>query len=242
MNPLISLKSVSYSYEDASKKALENVSLNILPGDFVGLVGPNGAGKTTLMSCLSSLLVPTEGNIHFENNRPQTWVSLAPQEVALYPTLTAEENLKFFAAVGNVPKENIQERVDWCLEFVGLTPQKKVAPHSYSGGMKRRLNIAIALVTTPKFLLLDEPTVGVDPHSRYLILKALSELNKMGTAILYSSHYLEEVEKFCKTLILLDHGKVQFNGTMKEFMESKGNVSSLEQRFIEWTGTDTRDV
>lgn len=239
MKPLLELQNTHFSYSHSSRKALEGVSLSILPGDFVGLVGPNGAGKTTLMSVLATLIAPNTGTVSYAESSPKTWIALSPQEIALYPTLTAEENLKFFAAMGNVPKDKVEERVDWCLEFVGLTAQRKVAPGSYSGGMKRRLNIAIALVTNPRLLLLDEPTVGVDPHSRHLILKALEKLNHMGTTILYSSHYLEEVEKFCRTLILLDHGKVQYAGSLAEFKNSK---KSLEEHFIEWTGTEMRDA
>ncbi len=242
MHPLLKIQNLSYQYPTAPKKALDDLSFEIKSGDFIGLLGPNGAGKTTLLSILASLIDPLKGQLVLSEPHPKSWIALAPQEIALYPSLTAFENLKFFAEIGRVESRRVNEKVKECLEFVGLYAQRDMKSGKFSGGMKRRLNIAVALVTSPKLLMLDEPTVGVDPHSRHLILQALNELNSRGTTLLYSSHYMEEVEKFCRTLLLLDHGKILFQGSMNEFKNSKQKQMSLEEHFIEWTGKDLRDV
>lgn len=203
--------------------AVDNISLNIKKGEIYGLLGPNGAGKSTTINILSGLLKQTSGEIKIngvdvsKSMKGQNKVlGLVPQDIALYKSFTAEENLKFFGELYGLRGEKLKERVESALDFTGLTDVRKKISKEFSGGMLRRLNIACALVHRPEILIMDEPTVGIDPQSRNHILNSVRELNKKGVTIIYTTHYMEEVEAICTEIGIIDHGKLIVNGTKEE--------------------------
>jgi ABC-2 type transport system ATP-binding protein len=197
--------------------ALDGVSLRVEPGEIVGLLGPNGAGKTTLVSITSGLLAPDHGEVRLSlpdvSGSPREpavrrRIGLAPQALAIYPELTAAENLEFFARLSGCSRAEVSTRVEWALAFVDLAERRNARAKTYSGGMARRLNLAVALVHDPALLLLDEPTVGVDPQSRNRLLDNVAQLRAQGKAILYTTHYMEEAERICDRVAIIDHGKL----------------------------------
>ncbi|MCC5890154.1 MAG: ABC transporter ATP-binding protein [Alkalibacterium sp.] len=213
--------------------AVNQVSLVLNKGESVGLLGPNGAGKSTTISMLSTLLPPSSGQVFFEGNdalkQPQKLrkvLGVVPQEIALYEELSAYENLKFFGKVYGLKGERLATRIDEVLELIGLTERKKEALKTYSGGMKRRINIGVTLLHEPEVLIMDEPTVGIDPQSRNYILEMIRNLNKnQNITVLYTSHYMEEVEKLCDRIYIMDHGDIIADGTNEEL---KGILSEEE--------------
>lgn len=203
--------------------AVDNISLKIKRGEIYGLLGPNGAGKSTTINILSGLLKQTSGEIKIngvdvsKSMKGQNKVlGLVPQDIALYKSFTAEENLKFFGELYGLRGKKLKVRVESALEFTGLTDVRKKISKEFSGGMLRRLNIACALVHRPEILIMDEPTVGIDPQSRNHILNSVRELNKKGVTIIYTTHYMEEVEAICTEIGIIDHGKLIVNGTKEE--------------------------
>ena len=218
--------------------AVDGVNLFIDEGESVGLLGPNGAGKSTTISMISSLLKPTSGEIHFKGKnilknpeaiRPV--LGLVPQEIALYEELTALENMRFFGRTYGLSGEKLNKKVAEVLELVGLSDRKKDKIKEYSGGMKRRINMAVALMHDPQILIMDEPTVGIDPQSRNYILDMVRDLNlSKNMTIIYTSHYMEEVEKLCDRVYIMDHGQVIASGSQ---MELKGILSSEETLLVE---------
>lgn len=205
-------------------EAVRDLNLYLEKGESVGLLGPNGAGKSTTIEILSSLAKPTSGVARFKgkpvSKHLQTFrrrIGVVPQEIALFPQLTAEENLLFFGQIYYLAKKELKRRVDELLDLVGLTERRKDKVKTFSGGMKRRLNTAAALVHQPEFLLMDEPTVGIDPQSRRHILDLVKELQTNGgMTILYTSHYMEEVEYLCDRVYVMDRGSVIAAGTIDE--------------------------
>ncbi|RNC99244.1 ABC transporter ATP-binding protein [Lysinibacillus halotolerans] len=204
--------------------AVDQVNLYIEPGEIVGLLGPNGAGKSTTIAMLSTLIPPTAGDV-FLNQQSiiknpvalRKILGVVPQEIALYGELTAQENLKFFGSIHKMPKKKLEERMEVVLEQIGLQNESKKKVKHYSGGMKRRLNIGVALLHEPKYLIMDEPTVGIDPQSRNHILETVKRLNEeFHTAIIYTSHYMEEVEYIAKRIYIMDKGKIIASGTKDE--------------------------
>lgn len=204
--------------------AVDQVNLYIEPGEIVGLLGPNGAGKSTTIAMLSTLIPPTAGDV-FLNQQSiiknpvalRKILGVVPQEIALYGELTAQENLKFFGSIHRMPKKKLEERMEVVLEQIGLQNESKKKVKHYSGGMKRRLNIGVALLHEPKYLIMDEPTVGIDPQSRNHILETVKRLNEeFHTAIIYTSHYMEEVEYIAKRIYIMDKGKIIASGTKDE--------------------------
>ncbi|KLU62385.1 putative ABC transporter ATP-binding protein YxlF [Peptococcaceae bacterium CEB3] len=204
--------------------ALDKVSIRVAPGSFYGLLGPNGAGKSTLMKLMVGVLAPTGGSIEVfghkagKGDEVRRMVGYVPQDVALYGSLTGKQNLQFFGSMYGLSGQPLQQSIDEVLEFVGLTEKAGEAVKSYSGGMKRRLNIAAALLHKPSLLLLDEPTVGVDPHSRQRMFDMLKHLQAQGATIVYSSHYMEEVEELCDTVGIIDHGKLVDQDPLPELL------------------------
>jgi linearmycin/streptolysin S transport system ATP-binding protein len=201
--------------------AVSGVSFDLFDGEIFGLLGLNGAGKTTLISMLATERCPSAGDavllgksIRNERRIVRRMIGVAPQEIALYPTMTAAENLRFFGRIYDVRGAELERRVDELLHFVGLQDRADDRVETYSGGMKRRLNLAAALVHRPKLILLDEPTSGVDPQSREEILKLVRRLRDDGNAILYTTHYLEEAEDLCDRLGILNEGRLVAIGTM----------------------------
>lgn len=207
--------------------AVEDVSLELTEGESVGLVGPNGAGKSTTIAMLSTLLRPTAGDVTLNGRSVvdapgplRQILGVVPQEIALYPELTAAENLAFFGALYGLRGRALHDAVDGALGLVGLSDRRNEQVKKYSGGMKRRINIAAALLHDPKIVIMDEPTVGVDPQSRNHILESVRELNRSrGMTVLYTSHYMEEVEQLCDRIYVMDHGRVIASGTKNEIKD-----------------------
>ncbi|CAA7602686.1 Putative ABC transporter [Acididesulfobacillus acetoxydans] len=205
-------------------QALDKVSIHVAPGSFYGLLGPNGAGKSTLMKLMVGVLAPSGGSIEVfghkagKGDEVRTMVGYVPQDVALYGSLTGKQNLEFFGSMYGLRGRPLQQSIDEILEFIGLTEKAGEAVKSYSGGMKRRLNIAAALLHKPRLLLLDEPTVGVDPHSRQRMFEMLKHLQAQGATIVYSSHYMEEVEELCDTVGIIDHGQLVDQDPLPELL------------------------
>lgn len=204
--------------------AADDVNMFLGRGESVGLVGPNGAGKSTTIGMISTLIRPTSGDVRLngasvlKDAAPMRAVlGVVPQEVALYPELSAQENLEFFGALYGLRGKSLATAVDDALELVGLSDRRRDVIKKYSGGMKRRINIAAALLHGPEFVIMDEPTVGIDPQSRNHILETVRRLNReQGLSVLYTSHYMEEVEQLCDRIYVMDHGKIIASGTNAE--------------------------
>ncbi|KKB73905.1 MULTISPECIES: ATP-binding cassette domain-containing protein [Bacillus] len=203
--------------------AVDNMSLSIEEGEIFGLLGANGAGKSTTINMISGLFRSNEGevlilgkNIAAFRKHAKMNIGIVPQDLAIYEDLTAYENVKFFAGLYGLRGSLLQERVEEALQFVGLGDKHKSFPKNFSGGMKRRLNIACAIAHRPKLIIMDEPTVGIDPHSRNYILQSVKKLNDMGSTIIYTSHYMEEVEEICTRIAIVDHGKIIAEGTKEQ--------------------------
>ena len=209
--------------------AVDGVSFEVREGEIYGLLGPNGAGKTTTLSMMSGLLRPDEGRILFDDIdivaepiRVKEQLGVVPQETALYEDLSARENLRFWAGIYGLSGTALNEAVDRTLEQVGLEARAKDAVSKYSGGMKRRLNLALGLVHRPRAVLLDEPTVGIDPQARANILEVVRGVASAGTTVLYTTHYLEEAETLCDRIGIMDHGKILAEGTLAELKRQAG--------------------
>lgn len=210
-------------------EAVKGVDFAIRKGEIFGLLGPNGAGKTTTISMLACLFAPTSGaatvagfDLVKQPGEVKKRIGLVPQELALYPTLPARDNLLFFGRIYGLRGRELNERVAWALELVGLTERARDPIEKFSGGMKRRVNIAAGLLHRPEILFLDEPTVGVDPQSRHHIFENVERLNREGLTILYTSHYMEEVERLCHRVAIVDQGRIVALDTVKALVESIG--------------------
>jgi len=206
-------------------QAVDGVSFSIKPGETYGLLGPNGAGKTTTISMVAGLLTRDEGEVIVGGQTMTTHstglkasIGYVPQDLAIYPDLSARENLVFFARLYGMSGSDARKRAAEVLETIGLSDRAGDQTKNYSGGMKRRLNIGIGLLHQPKLLILDEPTVGVDPQSRNAILGSVEELSSAGMAVLYTTHYMEEAERLCDRVGIIDHGKVIAEGTRRELV------------------------
>jgi len=216
-------------------EAVRGISLDIPAGETLGLLGPNGAGKTTTLSMLSTLLPPTRGDVRVfgasvveDPAEVRRRVGLAPQQISLYPKLTAQENLEFFGRLHGIPESSLLPRVDRLLEQVGLAPRRGDLVHTFSGGMQRRLNLACSLVHGPRLLLLDEPTAGVDPQSREKLFHVVQEIAAAGTTIIYTTHYIEEAERLCDRIAILDEGRIRAVGTLQELLGMLGMGEVIE--------------
>jgi ABC-2 type transport system ATP-binding protein len=220
---MLSLRSVTKRY--GTLTALDDVSLEIGRGEFFGLLGPNGAGKSTLMSLVAGLRAPDAGTLTLDgvplsssNSASRRELGFVPQHIALYPRLTAEGNLRIFGGLQGLGGKLLGIRIDEALEAVRLKDRRRDRVETFSGGMQRRLNLASALLHRPKLLLCDEPTVGVDPQSRNAIFDFLTELNRGGLTIIYSTHYMEEATRLCSRIGVIDHGKLLALGTLDELL------------------------
>lgn len=221
---VIEIKDLVKKYED--NIAVDNINLSIEEGEVYGILGPNGAGKSTTISLICSLLFPTSGEIKIlgEDIRKNSIsvkrnIGLVPQNIALYRDFTAYENIKFFGELYGLKGKELNEAIDKALEFTGLLDVKKKKAEEFSGGMLRRLNIACAIVHSPKILIMDEPTVGIDPQSRNNIMQAVKKLNKKGVTIIYTTHYMEEAESLCTKIAIIDKGKIIVEGTKEELKD-----------------------
>ena len=234
-------------YKKAEKNSLDSIDLAVYEGEKFGIFGPNGAGKTTLISVLCGIVAPTSGkvNYHFDKSDLSIrellpYIGFVPQDYAFYPELTPLQNLKYFGTLYGISKTELTVRIDHLLEQVGLSHVKDKKVATFSGGMKRRINLAIGLINQPKLLFLDEPTVGVDVQSKVAIVSLLEEINRQGTTIIYTSHHLKEAEDFCDRIALIDEGKIIAVDTLNHLLEAN-NVSNLEDLLIRLTGKHLRD-
>ena len=245
---IIHIENVSKKYKGADNYSIHQLSLDINKGEIYGLLGPNGAGKTTLISMLCGLLNPTSGQItingsSFEENAKsiKQTIGVVPQEYALYPTLTAYENLMYFGAMYGMYGNNLKSKVVESLDYLGLEKFKNKKISTFSGGMKRRVNLIAGILHQPEILFLDEPTVGVDVQSKNVIIEHLKMLNASGTTIVYTSHHLNEAESFCSKVSIIDSGKIITSGTPKELIQNTNEAQNLEDVFIQLTGEGLRD-
>ncbi len=215
-----------------SKAVVDNVSFEIRKGELFGLLGPNGAGKTTTINMIIGGLTPESGSIKINGESPakqsiKRLLGIVPQTVALYESLSAQQNLIFFGQLYGLTGKHLNERIEHAFEIVNLTERRNERVSKYSGGMKRRLNIAAALLHNPSLLILDEPTVGVDPQSRNSIFESLRELKKEGCTIILTSHYLEEAQKLCDRVGIMDEGKLVAENTVEKLISDFGGKSIL---------------
>jgi len=225
--PLVVINGLVKQY--GQRVAVQDVSFSIEEGEIFGLLGPNGAGKTTTLSILSTLLIPDQGNVTIgdydlvrEAKQVKRLIGSVPQELALYPTLSAWDNLVFFGRIYGLQGTELKERVTAVLALVGLSDRAADAVQTFSGGMKRRLNIAAGLIHRPRILFLDEPTVGVDPQSRNFIFDHVERLNEEGLTIVYTTHYMEEAERLCDRVAIMDEGRVLALDTTKRLIDMLG--------------------
>ncbi|HEY5808238.1 MAG TPA: ABC transporter ATP-binding protein [Povalibacter sp.] len=234
-------------------QAVNDVSFTVQPGKLLGLLGPNGAGKSTTISMLTGLLPPDSGAVLVDGRAldgdtdpAKRKIGLVPQDLALYEELSALANLRFFGSLYHISGAKLETAIDSALSLVGLIDSRKAAVKTFSGGMKRRLNLAAGLLHDPDILLLDEPTVGVDPQSRNAIFDNLETLKSRGKALLYTTHYMEEVERLADRIIIIDHGRVIADDTLAGLharipKPANGERVTLESVFLGLTGSKLRD-
>jgi ABC-2 type transport system ATP-binding protein len=246
--PAIEIENLYKTYKGNGFPAVDNFSIAIPEGEIFGLLGPNGAGKTTIIKILCGLCSFDKGEVKVCNfslpNRlkeVKSQIGVVPQDIALYPSLTAYENLKIFGGIFGLERKTLNNRIDELLSFFGLTQHKNRRIETYSGGMKRRINLIAGLLHNPKILFLDEPTVGVDVQSKALILENLKDINRRGSTLVYTSHYLEEAESLCTHVAFIDEGKLIGRGRPDELVRQSENCDSLEALYLHLTGKKLRD-
>ncbi|WP_056957412.1 ABC transporter ATP-binding protein [Ligilactobacillus apodemi] len=228
MENLLEVKKLSKTYKNG-RKALDNLNFNVIKGEILGFLGPNGAGKSTTINILSTLLQSDNGEITYFNDAGlsikdiKKQLGIVPQELAIYEDISALQNVKFFASLYGIKKSEINERVEDALRKVGLEDRKHDRPSTFSGGMKRRLNIACAIAHNPKLIIFDEPTVGIDPQSRNHILDSIKNLRDEGATIIYTTHYMEEVQQICDRVIIMDGGVVLLNDSLDNILKYYSN-------------------
>lgn len=238
---IVLAENVTKTYDQAVGPILKGVSLSVDRGEFFGLLGPNGAGKTTLISILSGILQPDVGavsvvgvDVRRHSGHVKRRIGLVTQDVALYEELTGRENFEIFGRLYGLRGARLRERIDECLETTGLAKSVDARISTYSGGMKRLANLVVGILHEPDLLILDEPTVGVDVHSRHRIYECLLRMNREGMSIVYTSHYIEEAEKLCSRIAIIDAGRILASGAPSELI-STGGHANLEQVFLQLT-------
>ena len=248
MSSLLEVTDLQYAYGE--RQAVQGASFAVQSGEIFGLLGPNGAGKTTTISCIAGLLSRWSGSISMQgkefapghNASQRALLGIVPQELAIYDTLTARENLVLFAKLGGVPKNAVAVTVDEFLAFAGLETRQNDLVSHFSGGMKRRLNLAAGLLHRPPLVLMDEPTVGVDPQSRNHLFESIERIRETGAAILYTTHYMEEAERLCDTIAIMDNGAVIACGTPGQLIASIDVPNAtMETVFLKLTGRSLKD-
>lgn len=238
---MIEIEKLYKKYKNSDVFALEDFTLTIKQNEIHGLLGPNGAGKTTLMSILSGLIKPTSGNVVIQNfnqktdlKKIQKIIGIVPQEYALYPTLTARENLEFFGKTYKVSSKELHDNINDLTEKIGMSKFLDKKIDSFSGGMKRRINLLAGILHQPEILFLDEPTVGVDIQSKIILLDYLQELHQQGMSIVYTSHHMAEAEDFCTQVTIMNQGKSIITAEPKELI-LQVDVHNLEEAFVHLT-------
>ncbi len=249
---IIQVKNIIKEYQD--NIAVDGIDLTVKQGQIYGLLGPNGAGKSTLISMICGLINKTSGEIIYEEktNDIRKWkenIGIVPQDFAIYPELTAEENIRFFCSLYGYKGKELNDRTARTLEFIGLTDVKDKKANTYSGGMKRRLNIGCAITHSPKLIIMDEPTVGIDPQSRNHILESVLKLRDEGSTVIYTSHYMQEVEDLSDKISIIDKGHIIAEGTsdeLKNLVSDKNTINltlskkvkGLEEKLLEIAGIE----
>jgi ABC-2 type transport system ATP-binding protein len=239
---IIKVDNLSKFYKGNFTPAINSVSLSIDRNEIFGLLGPNGAGKTTLISVLCGLYTPSSGKVFINNTdlhqnlkTLKKIIGIVPQDIALYPTLTAKENLLFFGNIYGLKRQYLNEKIKKCLELLDLEESKNRKINTFSGGMRRRINIIAGLLHNPEILFLDEPTVGIDAQSKRIIIDYLSEINKEGATIIYTSHLINEAEDFCSYIAIMNKGEIIAEGKPAELINNFANTKNLESVFLQLT-------
>jgi len=247
-NPIIKISDLTKQYPNTDKPAVGGLNLNIYPGEIFGLLGPNGAGKTTTISMLCTHLKPNSGSIIINSKEVSTQqtairkeIGFVPQDIALYDKLTARENLHFFGNMFGMKGKALKDKINFWLKTFGLQEKSGKQIKTYSGGMKRRINLIAGLLHEPKILFLDEPTVGIDVQSKNIIIESLKEINKKGTTIIYTSHHMDEAEHFCSRIAIIDYGKIIAKGEPRKLIDDCEECENLESIFLKLTGRKLRD-
>jgi ABC-2 type transport system ATP-binding protein len=245
--PAVSIEGLDFRYPGSDAALLTNVSLTIGKGESFGLFGPNGAGKTTLMNLMTGVLNANAGHVKIlghpmgtTSKKVNRLFGFVPQDLSFYYELSPIENMEFYGAWAGLDRKRIKKRTAELLHILGLEDVKKKQVSKFSGGMKRRVNLAIGVIHNPLVLFLDEPTVGVDVQTRHAIISYLKELNENGTTLIYTSHQLSEAEALCRDIALIDSGKIVAEGTLDE-LSKKHKKRNLEELFLSLTGKDFRD-
>lgn len=248
MSNLMEVKELTKSYDE--KQVVRGIHFYVKEGEILGYVGPNGAGKSTTIKMLIDVEKKDKGEIIFDGedverimNDFKKSIGVVPQDIAVYEDISAYDNVKFFCSLYGYKGKELNDRVKEALESTGLWERRKDLPTKFSGGMKRRLNIACSIAHSPKLLIMDEPTVGIDPQSRNHIMESIKILNSRGTAIIYVSHYMEEIETLCNRIVVMDHGEI-IEDMEKELLKQKyekQGCRNLEDIFLKLTGTTLRD-
>ena len=246
------LKTVDLTKKYDNRTVVDNLNLEIKKGEVFGLLGPNGAGKSTTMNMICNLIKPDFGNVEFmgkdfrKNKRELSGkLGYIPQHLAIHGNLKAWENVELFTSLYGIKGAELKNRINESLEYVGLSERRNDYAKTFSGGLKRRLNIACAIGHHPELIIFDEPTVGIDPQSRNFILEKIRESNKNGATVIYTSHYMEEVEAICTRIAIMDNGKVIASGTseeLKKLVSDDTNSITLEEVFLTLTGKKLRDM
>jgi ABC-2 type transport system ATP-binding protein len=247
---VLKLDGLTKKYDN--KPVVDHISLEIKQGEIFGLLGPNGAGKSTTMNMVCSLVKPTAGKVELfgydtktDMKKVKAKLGFIPQELAIHGNLKAWENVELFTSLYGIKGEKLKEAVTESLKFVGLEDKRNGFTKTFSGGMKRRLNIACAIGHKPELLIFDEPTVGIDPQSRNFILEKIKAVNEQGATVIYTSHYMEEIEAICTRIAIMDNGKIIAIGTKEELVEmitsDKSSNMTLEEVFLTLTGKKLRD-
>ncbi len=247
MNPIIEISSVSKTYKGSLEKSLDDVSFSVTKGEKIGIFGPNGAGKTTLISIICGIIPKSDGEVQFyQDDSPILLrdmlpkLGYVPQDFSFYEELSPYQNLKYFGALYDIPQKKLEEKIDHLLNVLGLSKVKHKKVVKFSGGMKRRVNLAIGIINNPDILFLDEPTVGVDVQSKNAIIAYLEELNKNGTTIVYTSHHMNEAQEFCNQIVLIDKGTLIESDSLDNLFK-KYDEQNLEHLFLRLTGIEYRD-
>lgn len=247
MTPAIQIENLSFTYKGNTQKTLDQIHLNVSEGERYGIFGPNGAGKTTLINIITGLLSYAGGSVKIfgkevtaNRKSVKSLFGFVPQDFSFYNELTPVENMEFFGAWSGLDKKKIGQKINELLEIMHLQDVRNKPVGKFSGGMKRRVNLAIAVIHEPRLLFLDEPTVGVDVQSRHAIIEYLKKLNEKGTTLVYTSHQLNEAEDLCNSIALIDQSKIIGNGPLEELLK-RHHKNKLEDLFLELTGRAYRD-
>ena len=245
---IIEIYDLVKSYKGSYDPTLKGLSFTVFKNEIFGILGPNGAGKTTLIKVLCGLFPPDKGNINIDGydvikdlNKIKNIIGIVPQDIALYPTLTATENLSFFGKIYGLKGHDLHDRIYHYLTLFGLEKSVKKRIGTFSGGMKRRINLICGILHNPKILFLDEPTVGIDVQSKNLILESLFNINKQGTTIIYTSHLMQEAENLCHRVAIIDEGKLITIGSPSALISYDTRLTNLEDLYLKITGKMIRD-